>query len=822
MYTNKQQPACLRITMILIFVTILGNPMPVQAGTAPLSLAAPPGSLDATFGTGGLVTTAIGPGSAFSNAVAIQPDGKIVVAGGFNNHVYDDFFVFRYTGSGLPDPSFGSSGLVATSFGDDDVAQAIAIQDDGKIVVAGYSSPDGEDASTIVLARYNENGSYDTSFGGDGKVIADLGIGQNQATDIAIQPDGKIIVSGYKYITGNCDVALLRYNSDGSLDMSFDSDGIVITDIGGGNDCGMSVAIQPDGKIIVGGFYSVVRYNNDGSLDMSFDGDGIATTLGIGGYVALQPDGKILVAGYNIHGTLYLERFNENGSLDTTFGTDGQVSAYLGELSSIRGIALQENGKIVLVGYIDSVFLVVRYNDDGTLDTGFDSDGIVITDFGSDQSGRAYAVAIQPDGKIVVAGDRYIVFSNHVVALVRYNGDPVLDPLSPSGTLDGVANPTFEWSTYSRATSYRLAVYSLATSSYVILDTVATSFCNTSQCSYPSPINLTNGDYKFKVLAYYAGGVTPYSDWMEFTITNIPLYPIPISPSGTVTGIMKPDFTWSAYPGATSYYLAVYSNSAAAYLIMDTVATSYCNTTQCTYPSPVNMANGTYKWKVLANLNGGTRTPFSPFTDFSITGVTLPLPPYPPTPISPSSTVTTTHRPTFQWSQVPNAVFYRLGVLHIPTNTYTILLNVYPSCSGGVCSYSHPTIDLVNGNYRFKVLARNASGMTAYSSWMNFSVNCNLPVAPVLVAPSGTTSTDKPTFQWKPVSGATKYRLAVYSLGASSYPILTYVYPSACTSTLCSYTPTTALASDDYKFKMLTYNTYGASGYTDWMSFTVP
>jgi len=401
--------------------------------------------------------------------------------------------------------------------------------------------------------------------------------------------------------------------------------------------------------------------------------------------------------------------------------------------------------------------------------------------------------------------------------------DPAPKPLSPSGTLDGLATPTFVWNTHPEATSYRLAVYSLDESTYLILDTVATSYCDSIQCFYPSPIILSNGDYKFKVLAYIPSGVTPYSDWMNFTIAGVTVAPLaPLSPTGTVSGVMKPNFTWSTYPGATSYYLAVYSNAAAAYLILDTVATSYCSAAHCTYPSPIDLANGTYKWKVLANLSGGARTPFSSFMNFSITGLTLPVPPYPPTPISPSSTVTTTHRPTIQWSQVPNAVFYRLGVLHTPTNSYTILLNVYPACSDGVCSYSHPTIDLPNGNYQFKVLARNASGMTAYSSWMNFSVNCNLPVAPVLVAPSGTTSTDKPTFQWKPVSGATKYRLAVYSLDTSSYPILTYVYPSACTGSLCSYTPTTALASGGYKFKMLTYNTYGASGYTDWMSLSVP
>jgi hypothetical protein len=181
----------------------------------------------------------------------------------------------------------------------------------------------------------------------------------------------------------------------------------------------------------------------------------------------------------------------------------------------------------------------------------------------------------------------------------------------------------------------------------------------------------------------------------------------------------------------------------------------------------------------------------------------------------------TIHRPTFKWSAVENAAFYRLGVYSYETGAYTILKNLYVSCVADVCSYT-PTIDLPNGKYRFKVLARNSSGYTDYSDWMNFTVSSNLPVAPTLLAPTGTVSTDKPTFEWGAVDGATKYRLAVYSNATKSYTILTYVYPGACSGGVCSYTPTTALASGDYKFKMLTYNAYGYSDYSEWMIFKVP
>jgi len=390
--------------------------------------------------------------------------------------------------------------------------------------------------------------------------------------------------------------------------------------------------------------------------------------------------------------------------------------------------------------------------------------------------------------------------------------------ITPSGTIDTSMLP-FEWDVSTGATAYRLAVYSYPTADYVILGQVSLSYCDASRCSYPSPISLLNGTYKFKVLAYYAGGVTPYSDWKWFTVDAAVLPFGPLSPSGTIDGVSKPDFEWSVYPGATAYRLAMYSNAASAYLILDTVSTSYCDSTQCTYPSPISLSNGDYRFKVLAYIPGGA-TPYTDWMDFTVTGVALPPPAYPPTPLSPSGTVTT-HRPAFEWSAVENAAFYRLGVYSYVTGTYVILQNLYVSCVGGVCSYT-PTIDLENGSYKFKVLARNSSGYTAYSSWLRFVVSSELPVAPTLLAPSGIVGENPPAFQWSAVDGATSYRLAVYSYATKSYTILTTVYPGACGGGVCTYTPLSALASGDYKFKMLTYNAYGASAYSQFMSFTIP
>jgi len=393
-------------------------------------------------------------------------------------------------------------------------------------------------------------------------------------------------------------------------------------------------------------------------------------------------------------------------------------------------------------------------------------------------------------------------------------------PVSPNGTLDGVSKPTFVWNVFPGATSYRLAVYSYTAADYLILDTVSLSYCDGTQCSYPSPINLTNGDYKFKVLAYISGGTTPYSDWMNFTIINVTILPLtPLSPNGTINGVSKPNFEWSTYPGATSYKLALYSSAAAAYLILDVVPLSYCNASQCSYPSPVSLSNGDFKFKVLAFTPGGA-TPYSDWLAFTVTGVVVPPPAAPPVPISPSGTVTV-RRPTLTWGAVEYATFYRLALYSNAAGAYLFVENVYPSCVAGVCSYPL-TNDLANGTYKFKLLARNSSGYTAYGSFMTFTVSSNLPMAPTLIAPTGTVSTNKPQFKWSVVSGATKYRLAVYSNDTKSYTILMYVMPSACSGGVCTYTPTTALASGSYKFKMLAYNSYGASNYSDWMSFTVP
>ena len=236
-------------------------------------------------------------------ALVLQPDGKIAVAGRRNKPAPNgnfDFALARYESNGASTLTFGTAGLVTTDFGGSvDRAFAMALQPDGKLVVVGDS-----DAS-FALARYNPNGSLDESFGAGGKVVTSFG-GADQASAVILQPDGKIVVAGQTDTGLSIDFALARYMPDGSLDAGFGSGGRVTTNfVGNSDDLGSAVALQPDGRIVVGGTsednFALARYTPEGVLDSSFGTEGKVTT-NLGGEdllhaLALQPDGSIVAVG---------------------------------------------------------------------------------------------------------------------------------------------------------------------------------------------------------------------------------------------------------------------------------------------------------------------------------------------------------------------------------------------------------------------------------------------------------------------------------------------------------------------------------------------
>jgi uncharacterized delta-60 repeat protein len=367
----------------------------------------------------------------------------------------------RARAAGALDLTFGTGGKVVTPIGSgaSDEAQDIAIQPDGKIVVVGSTSPIGP-VSNILVIRYNPNGTLDTTFDGDGKVITAIGTKRDYGQSVVIQPDGKIVVAGATEGAIHYDFAIVRYNANGSLDTTFDGDGKVVTSISDRSDFAYEVALQADGKIVAAGdaenapsvndMFALARYNADGSLDSTFDGDGKLTTFfrdtprSDSAYgLLIQPDGKIVAAGqsysgFNVDYDFALARYNPNGSLDTTFDTDGKVTTPVSTTTSPDGtydIALQPDGKIVAVGSAyaspnndDSV--VVRYNANGSLDTTFDTDGKVYFSFGTLTEGLA-AVGIQADGKIVAAGSR-----NNGSSPAGATGDVVVARLNANGSLD--------------------------------------------------------------------------------------------------------------------------------------------------------------------------------------------------------------------------------------------------------------------------------------------------------------------------------------------------------------------------------------------------
>lgn len=297
------------VTTSLALVVAFGVPLALGAG----------GDLDPTFGVGGQVTTAF-PGGSFANAVAIQSDGKIVVVGAAAGpSVRGEFAVARYETDGLLDPTFGDGGMVVTRY-HGAVARAVALQPNGRIVVAGYNTG-------LALARYRPDGRLDRTFAGNGRIGTAV-VGRLWALAVALQPDGRIVVAGGWDIFN---VGLARFRVDGRLDPTFGDDGVLVADMGGGEQALTGLVIQPDGKIVT-----------------------------VGG-VGPHEGGDTVVSRF------VLARCRRNGSLDPTFGGDGKIETFFDGRSDAQGVALQADGRIVVVGGADDgtaqAFALARYLD---------------------------------------------------------------------------------------------------------------------------------------------------------------------------------------------------------------------------------------------------------------------------------------------------------------------------------------------------------------------------------------------------------------------------------------------------------------------------
>ncbi len=339
------------------------------------------GVLDATFGTNGAVSTTFGSSDSAIISLAIQPDGRIV-AGGYSLYgggVICDFALCCYTTAGALDISFGTGGVVTTAVGAGyGRIAALALQTDGKIVAAGYDFNGSNEE--FRLARYTVTGTLDSAFGSSGVVTSTISTSGARINGLVIQPDGKIVAAGSAgNISGSNDLSLARYNTNGALDDSFGISGVVTTTVGSSQI--NAIALQPDGRMVVGGLnwngvnseFALARYNTNGSLDTTFDTDGVVTgTIGTGDQyiyaLAIQSDGKILATGYFYDGSpydIFLVRYNADGTPDTSFGTGGKVTANHGDDDVANAVLIQPDNRIIIAGYSviagNSNFFLARY-----------------------------------------------------------------------------------------------------------------------------------------------------------------------------------------------------------------------------------------------------------------------------------------------------------------------------------------------------------------------------------------------------------------------------------------------------------------------------
>jgi len=402
----------------------------------PCLLAAAQGDLDATFNPPDGYVLHNGWNKDSYVGVAIQTDSKIVVSTGILSGTDADVGVLRYNGDGTLDSAFGTDGIVIYDGGKgNDCGRLVTIQADGKIILTGYGN-NGEDYDILTM-RYNSDGTLDTSFGTNGIAIYNNGNRNDYGRAIAIQSDGKIVVTARSTGNSTSIAMILRYNGDGTLDSTFGTNGVVIYEGDQGNDGFRDVAIQTNGKIVVSGYTKTdagfdvltARYTSNGTLDNTFGTSGVVTYDGGHGDdgargVAIQSDGKIVVSGGNYNGTdldVLVLRYNSTGTSDNAFGTNGVVSYDSGKGNDNgRRLTIQGGNKIVVTGNTpngtDEDVLILRYNVDGSADGTFGSNGIVTLNI---VTGKDFGegVAIQADAKIIIAGGSFNGTGNDVMVL---------------------------------------------------------------------------------------------------------------------------------------------------------------------------------------------------------------------------------------------------------------------------------------------------------------------------------------------------------------------------------------------------------------------
>ena len=378
----------------------------------------------------------MGLGNAKAQSVIVQADGKIVIAGTADVDNVQQGIIARYNADGTLDNSF-NGGSVTTQVGDNAVFNDVIQQTDGKLVVAGTAEL--STAQQYFVARYNTDGTLDTNFGYQG--ISTSVQGQSTTgTAIAQQADGKLVLVGVSAASNFIPrFFTTRLNGNGTIDTSFGLNGVVHTQ-NGNSALATAVKIQPDGKILVSGTAQTsqmtVRYNSNGTLDITFGNSGVSTVVvgstSANNTSAVQTDGKIIIGGF-ANNDFSLIRLNTNGTLDTTWGTAGRVLTPFPSTSEVHAAVIQSDGKVIAAGYMDNQVALARYTTTGVLDTTFGATGLITNQFGS--MSRALGAALQTDGKLVIAGSTP---PNLFVA--RHSSTGVMD--TSFGTVGVITIPT--------------------------------------------------------------------------------------------------------------------------------------------------------------------------------------------------------------------------------------------------------------------------------------------------------------------------------------------------------------------------------------------
>jgi uncharacterized delta-60 repeat protein len=541
------------------------------------SLQAQDGIIDSSFNSVGKVTTAIGGSQDYGASVLVQPDGKIVVAG--QTYVIDKFYfsAVRYNTNGTLDTSFDADGKVLASIETYScTAVAAVIQADGKIILGGSAQNTDGSRSYFAIIRFKSNGVVDSTFGINGRVTTFFrtSSGYDECRSIVLQSDGKIVAAGYSDTTISSvhyyHVAVVRYNTDGSLDNTFSGDGKLTTSIGGNEDYGMSAAIQSDGKIVVAGTvkltnkdFAVVRYNTDGTLDNTFGTAGIVTTaVGSGDdngkSVAIQSDGKIVVAGSAAMTStdFAVVRYDASGVLDPTFNLDGKATTDIifNGYDAGQSVAIQSDGKIVVAGivmksniYFTYDFALVRFTTSGFLDATFGTSGKVITAFGNETvSAQAVCAAIQSNGAIIAAG---YAGGNVDIAVARYRQSVPLPVELVSFTASPAKNGiTLNWKTATEVNNYGFEIQRSALSPqqsdnmWSKIGFVEGNGTTNAPKSYTFVDNSASGKTSYRLKQIDRDGKFEYSQTVEVIVASVPKefsleqnYPNPFNPTTAIS-----------------------------------------------------------------------------------------------------------------------------------------------------------------------------------------------------------------------------------------------------------------------------------------------